>query len=277
MTQDPQLTVLSLGAGVQSTALLMLVLEGEVTADCAIFADTGWEPPVVYRHLEALKRRCAGRLPLYVVSAGNIRDTSAPDNRRPRVECEWATMPYHIGTAASGEARGMTRRQCTVRLKIAPVRRKIRQLMLERGIKPHPGAVVQLLGISADEITRMKPANVHYIRHEWPLIERGWSRADCKAFLASRGIDAPRSACIGCPYHSDEEWRALRDNDPESFADAVVFEREVQARFVTLHAHGYLPFLHKSRVPLDRAPLDGSTDQLSLDDWQGECEGMCGV
>ena len=40
------LRILSLGAGVQSTTLALMAAHGEVEApDCAIFADTGWEPP----------------------------------------------------------------------------------------------------------------------------------------------------------------------------------------------------------------------------------------
>jgi hypothetical protein len=41
-----RLRVLSLGAGVQSTTLALLAAHGEVgpMPDCAIFADTRWEP-----------------------------------------------------------------------------------------------------------------------------------------------------------------------------------------------------------------------------------------
>jgi hypothetical protein len=42
--------VLSLGAGVQSTTLALMAAHGEVgpMPDCAIFADTCWEPKAVY-------------------------------------------------------------------------------------------------------------------------------------------------------------------------------------------------------------------------------------
>ena len=45
-----RLRVLSLGAGVQSATLAILAAHGIVGAqpDCAIFADTGWEPASVY-------------------------------------------------------------------------------------------------------------------------------------------------------------------------------------------------------------------------------------
>src|SRR5512142_213642 len=70
------LRIISLGAGVQSTALLLLALHGEVAADAAIFADTGWEPAAVYAHLERLRALAAARgFPIHVVRNGDIRDT----------------------------------------------------------------------------------------------------------------------------------------------------------------------------------------------------------
>ncbi len=45
----PALPLLSLGAGVQSTTVLLLACEGEIPRfDVALFADTGWEPSAVY-------------------------------------------------------------------------------------------------------------------------------------------------------------------------------------------------------------------------------------
>jgi hypothetical protein len=65
--------ILSLGAGVQSSALAMMYSRGDLTPmpDAAIFADTGWEPKRVYEHLDRLERRL--RFPILRVSAGNIR------------------------------------------------------------------------------------------------------------------------------------------------------------------------------------------------------------
>lgn len=75
MTQAP-LKVLSLGAGVQSTTVLLMSCLGELPKlDCAIFADTGWEPRAVYEHLAAWLKGYAAEhgIPVHQVSAGNIR------------------------------------------------------------------------------------------------------------------------------------------------------------------------------------------------------------
>src|SRR6516164_4156437 len=51
------LHIISLGAGVQSTTLALMAAAGEIKPmpDCAIFADTGWEPRAVYDHLDWLE------------------------------------------------------------------------------------------------------------------------------------------------------------------------------------------------------------------------------
>ncbi|WP_433894799.1 hypothetical protein [Streptomyces sp. CA-111067] len=60
MSAAPTLRVLSLGAGVQSTRLLLLAAEGRLPKlDAAIFADTGWEPRAVYEHLDRIEREVA--------------------------------------------------------------------------------------------------------------------------------------------------------------------------------------------------------------------------
>ena len=54
MAGEPELTVISLGGGVQSSVIALMATEGLIKPmpDYAIFADTGWEPQGVYRHME---------------------------------------------------------------------------------------------------------------------------------------------------------------------------------------------------------------------------------
>ena len=64
--------IISLGAGVQSSTMALMAAQEAITPmpDCAIFADTGWEPQAVYEWLEYLE----GSLPFPVhrVSAGDL-------------------------------------------------------------------------------------------------------------------------------------------------------------------------------------------------------------
>jgi hypothetical protein len=181
--------VISLGAGVQSTTMALMAAHGELgpMPDCAIFADTGWEPKAVYTHLEKL--RAALPFPVHIVSQGNIRsDLMARQNSTGQ---RFASVPWFT---ANG---GMARRQCTAEYKIQPVRRKLRELLgYEKGQRIPPNSVDVWIGISTDEIQRMKDSRDKWQTHVWPLIDARMSRQDCLRWLGERGWSAPKSACV---------------------------------------------------------------------------------
>jgi len=71
--------VLSLGGGVQSTALFLMALHGdfEEKVASAIFADPGAEHAETYDTIEFLREYASGfGVPIYTVSAGNLREYS---------------------------------------------------------------------------------------------------------------------------------------------------------------------------------------------------------
>jgi hypothetical protein len=74
MEKEPRLRILSLGAGVQSSTMALMADAGEfgVKPDAAVFADTGWEPEPVIKHLEYL--RSVLSYPVHIVKKGNIQD-----------------------------------------------------------------------------------------------------------------------------------------------------------------------------------------------------------
>ncbi|TRB17817.1 hypothetical protein EXN70_31100 [Rhizobium rhizogenes] len=97
-----RLRALSLGAGVQSTTMAPIAAHGEVgpMPDCAIFADTGWEPKAVYDHLEWLMSPNVLPFPVHVVSAGNIRDNLMDAAAGKR----WASIPAFAKTVTPAVA-----------------------------------------------------------------------------------------------------------------------------------------------------------------------------
>jgi hypothetical protein len=266
------LRVLSLGAGVQSTAMLLMGLRGEFgePPDVAIFADTQWEPRTVYDHLAWLEREVAP-FPILRVTAGDIRANTL------RQDVRSAQPPLYV--LSSGSAREtMIRRQCTKGYKIEPIQKKVRELigLKPRQRSPKEAVVEQWIGISLDEVQRMKPNPERYIDNRWPLIELGMSRHDCLGWLDRNGYpEPPKSACIGCPYHANPQWRAMRDTDPDSWRDAVEFDREI--RRVGIRKIEGEPYLHRSLKPLDEVDLRTDEDLGQMSMFTDECEGMCGV
>lgn len=267
------LIIISLGAGVQSTTMALMAARGDIgpMPDAAIFADTGAEPNGVYQHLDQLERQLP--FPVYRVSSGNLRDqilgAMAGSNRMD------ARPPFFTRSG------GMLHRQCTQDFKIIPIVRKVRELLgLKKGARgPKTPMVEQWIGISRDESIRMKPSRLSYVKHRWPLIEAGMTRADCLRWSEERQYPRPpKSACTFCPYHDDHQWRDLKNNDPEAFAEAVAIDRAIRLGMPgPKRPKGDGWFVHRSLKPLEEVDLrtDAEAGQLNL--FLNECGGMCGV
>lgn len=292
MNDQPTLRVLSLGAGVQSTTLLMLSAEGKLPKlDAAVFADTGWEPKAVYEHLDRLEREVAvpAGIPIYRVNNGNLRDDALNPNKMRSVPA------YTLGS--NGE-RGMQNRKCTQQYKLRPVLEQVRLLLgakagVERDCKhcnatgervapwraargetevapcsvceglgaisrvgqpPRDAWAEQWIGFSTDEITRVSNrGDTRYSKSRYPLLDLDMSRNQCDAYLKHHGwTSVAKSACIGCPFHGNRAWRQMRDQDAASWADAVSFDADYRRGLGMEHER----FLHISCKPLDQAPVD---------------------
>lgn len=277
--------VLNLGAGVQSTALYLMVMRGEldITLDCAVFSDLGEEPESVYRHLEWLQKQKGP--PIWITRRHGDLTLGAALMQRDTPGARFASIPaftaYSEGGTASG---GMARRQCTREWKVEAVERFIRQELvgLEPGQRmPKDVKVHQYFGFSFDEAGRAARTRIRYQQEipwgepHFPLFDEMMTRADCERYL--EGIvphKVPRSACVFCPYKSNYEWRQLKDHDPEGWARACEVDEGLRATESIVN-RGLVSklYVHKSCVPLARAPLGEEQGEL----FDMECEGGCGL
>tara|TARA_R110002020_G_scaffold30453_5_gene95973 strand:- start:758 stop:1594 length:837 start_codon:yes stop_codon:yes gene_type:complete len=265
---DYDFTYLSLGAGVQSSALLVLACTDDRVPkpDIAVFADTGDEPAWVYEYLEVLKefaepygvevvigKHKSGLKLSEYDGAGGTRAGFVP-----------------LFTKNADGSKGMTRRTCTREFKIDPIVKAVRTHL---GYKPKQRVkerVRCMLGISLDEIQRMKESWLGWVTNCWPLIDLSIRREDCYKIIEDAGLPEPqRSACVYCPFHSDAYWKLLKDNHPAEFAKAISYDEQMR------HTLNNPAYIHRSCVPLKDATFGADPNQVSMFD--NECEGMCGV
>jgi len=279
--------VLSLGAGVQSTTVYLLALDGRLAVrfDAAIFADTADEPRAVYEHLDWLKAQ--GGPPIIVRSVGRLGDDILAGRNTTGQTFYAAAIPAYTGNGR-GLAFGKGRRQCTREYKTRVIERAIRRDVL--GLKPRrpiPKSITvhQYIGISVDEARRTISIRRRFaaggarrgVPH-FPLIDLGWTRGDCDRFLRTRVPHrVGRSACVFCPLKSDREWLLLKESDPEGWARAVQIDEALRNRPAAITARLRLPiYLHRSATPLATVTLKGE-GQADFPYFAQECEGACGV
>jgi hypothetical protein len=247
--------------------------------DAAVFADTQWESGATYRHLDWLEAQAeqAG-IPLHRVSKGSLRQHTLEGQIRGTKgnHARVASMPLRVISPAGSE--GMIKRQCTKEYKIEPLQKAVKRQVL--GLKPRqrvPAGILveRWMGISTDEMRRARMKGERWERLVYPLLnlpdpmlDRGYSRLMCVDWIKANypGVEVPRSSCLGCPFHGNAEWRAVKAV-PVEWADVVEVDRAVRV----MDKLAGSAFLHRDCVPLEQANLD--EEQASM--WGDECLGVC--
>jgi len=232
----------------------------------------------VYKQMDWLEEQAtAAGIKVWRVSQGDLRDDAlvsqvrgvAQDGKR------WASLPYFV-LGPDGE-RGQIRRQCTYEYKIRPIERCLRRNIL--GLKPRQRApktvtVRRWYGISLDEMKRMRTSDNKWAVNYYPLVELRMTRTACHKWLHEHGYhEAPRSACIGCPYRKRSEWQDMYENRPDEWHDAVAFDKAIRK---CGGMRGDV-FIHSDRIPLEEVNLYKNVDANQLPLWEDECSVICGV
>lgn len=261
--------IISLGAGVQSSTMALMAAHGEITPmpKCAIFADTQAEPKAVYEWLDWLEKQLP--FPVYRVTAGKLEDhLTRPYWSEKNQKMTVAGFPAFV--LNEDGSQGHMSRQCTTEYKVQPIDKQITLEMRKAGTNK----AIKWIGISLEEIIRMKPSRRSTVEHRWPLVEARIRRHDCLLWMKKHGFpEPPRSACTFCPYRSNEEWKDLTETE---FAEVGGFEFRVQQAHASTGMKA-IPFLHRSMVPIHEADLSNDEDRGQQVMFGNECEGLCGV
>lgn len=201
-------------------------------------------------------------------------------------ECAEQKIDYLINQCHIWTQYGQVPRQCTKEYKTSVIDQWIRRELLNlepRARIPSDVKIVQYIGISADEIGRSIRIRERYAKTPWaevrfPLLEMGKTREDCVTWLREEyGMTAPRSACVHCPYHDDEEWRRVKESPVDWELACQVDESLRQVGNVVNRGVIHKMYLHRSCVPLRDVDFTAPSRPTI---WQRglfqECEGMCG-
>lgn len=275
------LRVLSLGAGVQSSTILFKILHGEIEpVDVAIFADTGNEPKEVYTWLDYLKDEVGSNFEIRVVK--NNKGTGNIVDDLKQTDGYHASIPVYLKKKTDNKYVNL-RRSCTEQYKISPIRDEIKRILgLEPGQRLRKQAVEVVMGISTDEIQRVKEPIWEWMIHCYPLVGENITRDDCKHWLKHKGYPTPpRSACIICPYHNYAEWYNMQQNHPKEFAQAVEFDEYLRSTTTSTFVNK-IKAKGDTELYLSKAGALKDIDLYSKIDHQDnlfndECDGYCGV
>lgn len=220
------------GAGVDSTAMLLVLKEAGIRPDVMTFADTGGEKPETYEHLAAMQAKVLewGFPPISVVKKKTLDSTPYSDLEGNCVDNE--TLP--------SLAFGM--KSCSIKWKQEPQDNFL--MGVTKGpnqCAPHPlwlaaqaagERIVKLIGYDAGPADlrrskKAKPADAAF-DYVYPLQLIGWTREDCVKAIVEElgpGMVPIKSACFFCPASKAWELYWLAAKHPELFERALAMER----------------------------------------------------
>lgn len=213
----------SFSGGKDSTAMLLHMIELGEHIDEVINVDTGMEFPAMYDHIARVRR---------IVEEHGIKYTAL---KNP-LGFEHLMIDKTIVSKKYGEYKGfgwptMQARWCTKHLKVKLLDKHVKELSEGHELQ-------QCIGLAADEYKRLDRINNTQEHHRHPLVEWGWSEADCLAYCKSLGYDwgglydlFNRASCWCCPLQSITELRKLWANYPDLWARLEDMERRlIEAR-----------------------------------------------
>lgn len=279
------LKILSLGLGVQSTAIYFQSCMGILPRlDYAIFADPGREKKKTYEYLEFLQdwKDKNNGIPIIVRSDKNLYQDILTKHTSEKLR--FSSIPAY--TLGEDGLTGMLRRQCTGEYKIAVVDKAIRELYgLPKGGRRPITEVWK--GITVDEADRMNLATevwkwqvYPYCGYEWhKSLPKGYRRLEGARVQTRQDIVSwyienalpipPKSSCVFCPYQSEQAWNEIKINEPEDFEAACLVDDAIRnSRKQGVHRPVYL---HESLTPLRDVKFDLTKPDL----FSGECSGGC--
>lgn len=209
------LRTISYGGGVQSTALVVLAVQGRIGhVDAALFANVGddSEHPATIRYVREVAQPWAAERGLPVHELHRTKRDGSTETLWQRLMKDGSrSLPIPVRMPDTG-APGT--RSCTHNFKIAVV---AKWLKANGASKDDPADV--LIGISTDEFHRVGNKKVEpHERPGYPLIDLGLDRSACAQIIRDAGLPVPpKSACFFCPFHRPLTWAEMRRDEPDLF------------------------------------------------------------
>jgi len=214
-----QTSVVSYGAGTNSTAMLIGLHERGERPDLILFADTGGERPETYQHRDAVSDWCE--------SVGFPRIVTVQTQDR---EGNYFTLEQKCQQQKMLPSIAYGMKACSEKHKARPQNKYVNNWQPAKDTWAAGERVVKLIGFDADENHRMQKDysdNKYLMRY--PLVEWDWGREECIEAIARAGLSQPgKSACFFCPSSKPREILELGRTHPDLLQRALAMEARAE-------------------------------------------------
>lgn len=200
--------VVAYGMGVDSTAAIIGLVRRKIRPDLILFADTGGEKKETYDYGHMFQEWLAREgLPPIITVRYEPRDFK---NWPP-----YRTLEENCLTNGTLPSLAFGFKSCSLKWKVTPQNKYVDQWLPAQEAWSCGEKVIKIIGYDAGpaDIRRRNHAgdalDPQY-RYQYPLIEWGWDREECKKQIRSAGLPVPpKSACFFCPATKPHEIDAF--------------------------------------------------------------------
>lgn len=202
---------LSFGGGVDSTALMLWLLDQGEELFEIIFVDHKADYPETYQYIEYLKKK---GYPITVIDGGSLIDYCEINKVFPMKQWKW----------------------CTDKFKLRPLKRYLQV------------PCICFIGIGAYEKRRLKQfgALKEGVFNVMPLISLQMSRKETEEFIVRHGLKAPpKSGCYICPNANLKEIQRLQKIHPDLYIKRMKLQKQAEINFNQKKNRTIPQFIHK--------------------------------
>lgn len=230
---EKRIRVLNFSGGKQSSALLWMVLRGELEPpDVVHTANPGMEAKASLEYVRMMQARCrVQNIEAYTVPGPNLYEDILNLVKSGKTRFD---NPAFYTKNENGK-EGKLSQRCTKEYKIAPMNRAVRIALEERlGISRKSshlprGVVEKWIGFSASEVHRIKPAEQRWACMRFPLVDMGYTNEKVIGYFLKHDLPMPpRSVCNGCFANDLEYFKDMHDHRPGDWAQALAVDEAIR-------------------------------------------------
>lgn len=244
--------MVAFGGGVDSTAMVIGLVERREPIDLVLFADTGGERPDTYEHIKTFSSWLEERGYPRIVTVKKLKNGDVYTLEQDCLD--------HKGLPSI--AYGFKR--CSDHFKIRPQQAFIKQWRPAIDAWAAGQKVVKYIGYDAGEVRRKENADRKVdtkYDYKYPLIEWGWEREECIEAIKDAGVPLPpKSACFFCPSSRPKEIVDLAEKYPDLINRALAMEENADLKVVRGLGRQYawreIIDMHKAQMTLPFGGFD---------------------
>jgi hypothetical protein len=245
--------IVAFGGGVDSTAMILGLIEKELPIDLILFADTGAERPSTYEHIENFSNYLnkLGHDSIQIVKNKNkLGEIVSLEDDCLKRKC-LPSIAYGFKT-------------CSSHFKIQPQDKFLNNWQPAKETWAKGEKCIKYVGYDAGEQHRADNAAKRQdpkYTNKYPLIEWQWEREDCLNIIAKHGItNVGKSACFFCPSSKPKEIVDLYEKHPDLAQRALDIEKQAELTSIKGLGRNYawseVILMHKSQMTLPFVGFD---------------------